>query len=190
MLLGCIDERLWFTTFYGTAWAAQKEIFPTHPTWGSSQGPDITWFRDRLFMFWKGKGNDERLWHTSFFGNAWADQAEVFSAHPNWGSSHRPAIAVHLPYTNSQFSSTDILRFVWKGRNTDTGIWQATLNIIEKNSPQLKLYKWSDQSLTASDRGTSDTPALACFNGKLYMAWKNKSSVQIFLSSLAPDSPA
>jgi len=47
---------------------------------------------------------------------------------------------------------------------------------------QVQLGAWSPQQLTSGDRGTSTTPALASYGGRLYMVWKGINDTGIYYS--------
>jgi hypothetical protein len=68
-----MDQRLWYSSFNGTAWAAQKQITGV----GSSSGPGLALFGNVLYAAWKGEGGDQSIWYSSFNGTTWAPQAKV-----------------------------------------------------------------------------------------------------------------
>lgn len=150
------DERLWHSTFDGSAWAPQDLI----PAVWSSDGPALAVYQspgargDGLFMAWKGADSDQRIWWTKFDGSAWAAQQLV----PGVATSNSPALAA--------FGSK--LYMAWKGEAGDQAIWFSTFDGTA----------WASQQLV-SGMTTSVGPALAApFGGALFMAWKGASSDQ------------
>jgi hypothetical protein len=122
--------------------AAQKV-----PGVGTSFGPTMASFNAALYMVWKGAGNDQGIWWTSFDGSKWQAQSKV----PGVGTSVGPAAA---PFNNRLF-------IAWKGAGSDEGIYWTS---FDGNN-------WPGQN-KVQGVGTSVEPALAAFNNRLYMAWK------------------
>ncbi len=88
---------------------------------GSSCGPGITSDGFRVFLAWRGAGDDSGIWFTQRaldqIGGEnfveWSSQGKV----PGVGTSHRPAVAIF----------GDTLYMAWKGIKGDTGIWMTRL---------------------------------------------------------------
>jgi hypothetical protein len=137
------DDRVFFSYFDGTKWAAQKQV----PGIGSSTGVALAVFQNKLFMAWKGVLADERIFWTTFDGANWAPQQMV----PAVWTSTGPRIAV---LNNKVYMA-------WKGVEGDQRIFWTT---FDGNA-------WAPQTLMPNV-ATSVGPALAVFNGVLYMAWK------------------
>jgi len=127
---------------------------------GTSHGPAVASFQNKLFMTWKGKLDDVHIFQSAFAGNVWSPQ-QLTSG--DRGTSDGPALAV---FQNK-------LHMVWKGLGDDPRIFHSVFNGAA----------WTSQALTSVDRGTSATPALAVFQNKLHMVWKGKlDDVRIFHS--------
>lgn len=109
--------------------------------------PALAVFNAKLYMGWKGMERDDRIFSSSFNGNAWTPQQLVAGI----GTSSGVSLAV--------FNGK--LYMAWKGMLGDQRIWFSSYN---GNA-------WAPQQLVAGI-GTSTGPRLAVFNGKLYMAWK------------------
>ena len=118
---------------------------------GTSNAPALAVFQNKLYMVWKGKDTDPRIYFSVFDGYSWSPQQLTSS---DRGTSNAPALAV---FQNK-------LYMVWKGKDTDPRIYFSVFDG----------YSWSPQQLTSGDRGTSNAPALAVFQNKLYMVWKGK----------------
>jgi hypothetical protein len=84
-----MDERLWYASFNGTAWTAQKQIAGV----GSSVGPGLALFGSALYAAWKGEAGDQSIWYSSFNGTTWTAQAKV----PGVGTS--PDLALEASTT-------------------------------------------------------------------------------------------
>ena len=79
------DQRIWFSSFNGTAWAPQQQVQGV----GTSVGPSLSVYNNgRLYMTWKGITNDQRIWFSSFNGTAWAPQQQVQGV----GTSYKPSL--------------------------------------------------------------------------------------------------
>ena len=127
---------------------------------GTSRAPTLAAYNNRLYMAWKGKSSDVRIFYSSFANNIWNPQKLTRG---DRGTSNAPTLAV---YKNKLYK-------VWKGKGSDVKIFFSFFNG----------KTWSAQKLTRGDRGTSNTPALAVYNNKLYMVWKGKGKdVRIFYS--------
>jgi kumamolisin len=136
------DERLWFTSYNGTSWAAQQQI----PGVWSSTGPALAVFQNKLYMAWKGMGNDQSMWWTSFDAAKWAAQQQI----PGVATSTGPRLAV---FNNR-------LYMAWKGMEDDQRLWWTSFDGT----------KWAAQQLIPG--WSSVGPALAVFNNKLFAVWK------------------
>ena len=118
---------------------------------GTSHGPAVAALGNKLVMVWKGKGNDPRIFYSTFDGNGWSPQQLTRG---DRGTSHGPAVA----------ALGNKLVMVWKGKEDDPRIFYST---FDGNG-------WSPQQLTRGDRGTSHGPAVAALGNKLVMVWKGK----------------
>ncbi len=188
------DERLWYSSFSGSSWAAQAEI----PGW-SSAGPSLAVFDGQLYAAWKGMGTDERLWYSSFNGSSWAAQAEI----PGVWSSVGPSLAVfdgqlyaawkgmgldqrlwYSSFNGSKWAAQEVLPgwssvgpslavfdgqlyAAWKGMDTDQRLWYSSFNGSS----------WAAQAEIPGVWG-SVGPSLAVFDGRLYAAWKGMDTDQ------------
>jgi hypothetical protein len=67
------DQRLFYSSFDGSAWTSQQLISGV----ASSVGPGIATFGNSLFAAWKGMLGDQAIWFSHFNGSAWAAQQIV-----------------------------------------------------------------------------------------------------------------
>ena len=64
---------MWYSSFNGTTWAAQKQIAGV----ASSVGPGIAVFNQALYACWKGELGDQSIWFSLFNGTSWAAQKQI-----------------------------------------------------------------------------------------------------------------
>jgi hypothetical protein len=187
------DDRLFYSPFNGSTWAAQALV-----PGSSSTGASLAVFNGSLYAAWKGEGGDQRLWFSSFNGSAWAPQREMTGF-----SSVGPSLAV---FNGDLYAA-------WKGEYLDQRIWLASFDgsawsgqtqlpgVGTSMGPSLAVFnnmlyaawkgQWTDERLWFSSyRGStwapqqvipgasSMGPSLAVFNGRLYAAWKGESTDQ------------
>jgi hypothetical protein len=151
----------------GVTWDPQQRV----PGVGTSTGPALAVFRNKLYMAWKGIEGDQGIWFSDLdIAFSWAPQRNV----PGVGTSTRPALAV---FQNK-------LYMTWKGIEGDQGIWFSSYDGAN----------WAPQS-PVPNVGTSASPSLAVLRGRLYMVWKGIAGDQsIWFTSFdgqnwAPQSP-
>lgn len=113
----------------------------------------MSWYRPFAMRFaWKGVGND---WNIYIGEGKDRDQTKL----NDFGTGNSPALA-----------SYDGTSMVWRGAANDQRIWYSNLNSIDG-------VTWSRQR-EVPQAWTSTGPALATFNGDLYMAWKGAGNDQ------------
>ena len=186
------DERIFFTTYNGSAWAPQTQV----PNVATSAGVSLAVFDNVLYMAWKGEGNDQGIWWSTYNGSAWASQKEV----PNVASSTGPRLAV---FDNKLFMA-------WKGMEDDQRLWWSSFNgttwaaqqqipgvassvgpaLVVLGSSLVAAWKgefgdpglwystfngstWTPQKEVVGP-GTSEGPSLAIYNNELFAAWKGE----------------
>jgi hypothetical protein len=152
------DAKVWWETFDGRHWQPQQVIpvAPGNPNAvGSSVGPGLAEFKERLFAAWRGPDTDEGIWWSSFDGQQWDPQQKL-----PFGTTGRPAL--------SEFNGR--LYMVWKSA-TDDSIYCSSSDG----------HQWDPQRQIPG--GSSVGPSLAVFHGKLYMAWKGSGDTNIWWSA-------
>jgi kumamolisin len=143
------DDSQWYTTFNGSAWAAQKQI----PGIWSSTGPSLAVFDNEVVAAWKGMHfanvgvDDQRLWYTTFNGSTWTPQQTIGGS-----SSVGPSLAV----------LGGKLYAAWKGMLDDERLWYSSFDGTT----------WAPQQQVPHLGGSGVGPAAAVFDGKLYLVWK------------------
>ena len=146
-------------SFLESGWA-YRELTPA--AYGASHGPALAVYDNKLYMAWKGKDTDTRIWLSSFDGNSWSDPPVTFSDRT---TSCAPAIAA--------FKGR--LYMAWK-RSEDAQIWFSYYNGLTWSPPK------------ATNGNSTHGPALAEFNGLLYMAWKGSGDVFVWHATCNGDS--
>jgi kumamolisin len=186
------DDRLWWTSYNGSAWAAQQQI----PGVAGSAGIAFAVFNNELYAAWKGMGNDQGIWWSYFNGSTWQPQKEVSGVATSTG----PRLAVY----------GGKLYMAWKGMEDDQRLWWSSFNGAtwaaqqqipgvassvgpaiaafgnglvaawkgEFGDPRLWYSTFNGQAWSAQqvipNTGTSEGPSLAVYNGVLYAVWKGE----------------
>jgi kumamolisin len=114
--------------------------------WGVGLPPALATVGRSLPMTWKGMLRDERTFHSTFNGSAWAPQELV------------AGIAIGSATARAEFNGKTYM--AWKGLYGDRRIHWSTFNGAT----------WTQQQVAVA--GTRTGPRLAAYNGKLYVAWK------------------
>lgn len=122
--------------------------------------------RDRLFVFWKGAGEDQRLFFNSTAdGGNFTEQRVVRGA---GGTSEGPAAA----------ALHGRLYTIWKGSTTDPRLFYS----ISADG-----LDYLDQMLLPGAGGTSHSPAAAASSNRLYVAWKGAGEDSRLFFNSSPD---
>jgi hypothetical protein len=141
----------------GKGWSTpQGGVQQNIPGVGTSGRPSLAVYQDRLYIAWKGAGNDQGIYWSSFDGRTWAPQRNIGGV--GTGSSVGPSLAVHQ----------NRLYIAWKGASNDTGIYWSMLNLdgTAWSTPQGGVQQ------NIPGVGSSVGPSLMDFQGRLYAAWK------------------
>jgi hypothetical protein len=124
----------------------------------------------RLYMAWKGDGEEHIWWSASTDGVHWpAKQQVLFHNGGNPGSSVGPALADY----------GGVLFMAWKGAGSDQRIWWSVLGGDRRWSQQIAV----PGTPSSGAPSTSVGPALAAYTNLanqplLYMAWKGQGQDQ------------
>jgi len=145
------DETLWYSSFDGTNWAAQKQI----PSTWSSVGPSIAAYKGKLYAFWKGMGTDHTIWYTSTAdGNSWAAQMVL----PQ-GILTRTGPLVAM-FGAQMYVVWDTPAGQMHYTSTGDGEYYGFGDHVEEGLPDYM--------------ATSRIPSVAVYNGSLVFAWKGQ----------------
>lgn len=114
------EAGIWYSSLGqndGTTWGPQYPVMyhdintsgtVLHPV-GTSSSPDATTRGNRIILTWKGAGDDQRIWFTSFDGSSFGGQMTV----PGSLSSHGPAICTAGPFTHVAHKSSGDVNTLW-----------------------------------------------------------------------------
>jgi hypothetical protein len=192
------DSHIYYSSFDGTRWAPQAAV----PGVSTSYGPALTVYNNRLFMTWKGLGADPHIHWTSSDGTSWAPQGVLND--PNAVTDTRPALAVDhgvvvMTWRNPGDSGIDQaiydgrwepaakipgvgtgagpaladtgsrLFMTWKGVGGDENLyWTSTT--FPSWDPQQRIVVPAGRASPA----TTKIPALAHYNGRIYVVWREE----------------
>jgi hypothetical protein len=157
-LFGDSKSWIWFTAFDGTddEWFIPDVPVTKNGHTKTSAGPALAVYNGLLYMAYKSSG-DDTIWYNVFDGNDWWQQDQQISAGGHTLTSAAPALAVY----NGQ------LMMVYRSSGDDT-IWG---NEFQANG---NFWPTQDHQISAGGHTlTSAAPALAVYNGLLYMAYKS-----------------
>ena len=132
------DDALWWSRLDGNSWSPQQQL----PDMGSSHGPALSSFGEKMLMVCKGVPGDLSIYYGFGRDGDWSKELI-----PNVGTSSRPGLAGNF--------------LAWKGIEGDSSIYWATLG----NGG------WSGYQRIRGV-GTSDGPTLAYLGSRLFMFWK------------------
>ncbi|KAI1178867.1 hypothetical protein F4777DRAFT_593541 [Nemania sp. FL0916] len=135
------DDRISYTTFQQGTWAPTTKFYGAHIT---DARPSFATYGSDLYMFYKGGPGDDNIFYSTYQPNyGWGDQQQV----PGAMSGSDVAVVEH----------GGLLHMLHRGSGQDVGIWHT-----------MRAGNWAiDVSL--SNMNTKSGPAVASFNGRLYM---------------------
>jgi len=153
----------------------------------TSHSPAVAVYNNLLGMAWKGIVGDDRIFYSVYDGTKWVPQIPI----PGVSTSCGPSLAPYAKFWMHTKSFDPIVRDlygVWKGSKDNKGaedpkIYQSAFQLFKDPLVQDN-NGFLPQKLTSENFKTSDTPALAVFNNRLYMAWKNATNNRIYFSYL------
>jgi hypothetical protein len=161
------DSNIWFSTTADLqSWTPQIPLDGVR----SSHGPALAAFprsglSPRLYLAWKGEGNDNRL----FWTRSTPDLSN-FEPHRRFDdrlSTTRPALA--------EFDGKLVM--AWKSSHDEQIYWST-----------FDGFNWSAQAAIPG-RATSHAPALAAFGNRLFMFWKGSGNDTRLFHATLPAGP-
>jgi hypothetical protein len=191
--------HVWYAAFNGTSWSAQAEVPAALVHISSTVG--LASFGGRLYVAWTGESSPYAVWYASFNGTSWSAQAKI----PGTSSDNFQATDTPLAsyggdlYVSWETGAGNTLEYATFNGSTwsSPGLVGATSDA----GPALavkgtKLYEsWINYSTLAVDYASFDGtswsavkaipgasifielgPAVAGYNGNLYVAWAPNSS--------------
>ena len=158
------DASIWWMTF-----PAANEKNPTQYDFGrqnnvagiaSSGGPALATFKSKIWMAWKGDGNDTRIFLASLDGSSWSAATPVSGV----GTQSSPALTA----TGSE------LILAYRGERDNT------LNYVKSTDGM----SWGPGAAVPGALST-DTPAVVAFGDTVHLAWKGTSDNKIWIATYA-----
>jgi len=162
------DYTLWWATLKRNE---QGEIFPgypkpVHPAAQSSERPAIAAMQNQLVAAWKGVNHTSLYYSTlHHVTGKWAQPAQI----PNYATSSTGVSLASLEPGDSRSVCA-----LWKG--DDNQLYLSTYDGVSWWPP--KRLPWAD---------TDVNPALAAYDGKLIIAWKQSRAEKLYWMSLDTD---
>jgi hypothetical protein len=146
------DTQIWWAAFDGATWTPQSRLAGA----ASDVGPALgTYLESIVVMAWRGPGGDQGIQTASYDGSAWTAPTTV----PAIGTAVGPALAPPPRPRKAAWMAWDGPagddRVYWDERDGLTWMPQRALPGASTSHPT-----------------TSDRPALARYNGMVFMAWK------------------
>jgi hypothetical protein len=165
-------DRIWFSTWNGTSWAAQQVVSCTNGTPRTGDAPALGGGA-AMTLAWKGGGDDD-IWFTSWDGSGWGPQVTVKGSSWTAGTSTTPS------WVQPYIAGNPYVLF-WKGESAN--IWMSEYNAGSGWELQKQVSCNTNPSWIFE---TSFTPA-AAYNdqpdGAPYAVfWTSNSSTSIFYS--------
>ena len=192
------DSHIYYSSFDGARWAPQAVV----PGVSTSYGPSLTEYNGRLLMAWKGLGTDPHIYWTISDGSSWAPQGVL--SDPIAVTDTRPALAVDhgvvvMTWRNPGDSGIDQATYDgrWESAAKIVGIGTGSGPTLADTGGELfmawrgvgadqNLYwastmfpNWDAQRRVVVPAGTrtpttTKIPALAYYNGRIYLAWREE----------------
>lgn len=160
---GATNERIYWSRFDGRSWTDQEAIAGRM----TSHAPALAVLGDRLYMFWQGTGDDDRIFHAFLpkgWGPIWSAGIEVTYVSTDTSGETR-----HGVRTSAQpvvCSRGDSLTLAFKGRGEDA-LWHMPLRGGE----------WSGPAQVPAVLSSS-SPGITTLDGGLVMAWRAQAPEQ------------
>jgi len=160
------DHRIWYSTrlYTDPDWAAQRLVQGTGgaPDPGTSRGPTVTPFGDRIWMAWRGIGDDQRIWYSTFDDGYWEPQRHINGV----GTSDGPFLV----------GLGDRLYLFWKGVDGDSWIYYTWRDAGSAGwAPQARVdVPMGEPHGPPVMRPIASThgPTAAPYGNRLVLAWK------------------
>jgi hypothetical protein len=117
--------------------------------------PALAWFKDKLYMAWRGPGNDQDLF--------WATLKLQIGQPQPWSSQRGPLDKRASLTGPALMAFHGTLYMAWRGAGDDRRLFWATFDEDAQN--------WNPQQQVGENFASSFGPALAVFQDRMYMAW-------------------
>lgn len=157
------NYKFMYTYLDGQSWLGQAFEIPSNSPWQRGSSPALAVFNGKLYIVYTSRGSDE-LWYNYYDGQRWLDEdLKITSNESQVRAGTGPAAAVFNGKLYIAFKS------VVSGE-----LWYNYYDGQRWLDRDRKITSNSGHTLT------SHRPALAAYNGKLYMAYKSGSNDYIW----------
>jgi hypothetical protein len=154
------DHNIYWSTFNGTQWSEQQVLSDR----GTNTSPALAEFKGKLYMAWTGwygqevgKNETRNIYWSTSEGTQWSAQQRVLEYEGAEATIASPALA--------EFKGK--LYMAWTGYFSSNVKWST----FDETVPPKPRSPWSPQQSIDSSLGLTISPALAKFDGRLYMTW-------------------
>lgn len=141
------------STSDGASWSEDALIPNSGNAYGTSGGPALAVYNNKLYCIREGRGNSGQLYWATFDGTKWSEDKILPNKNSPYGTSGRPGLAV---FDNKLFCINE-------GRGDSGELYWSAFDGTN----------WSGDNLLPCS-GTSGPPALAVYNNKLYCIREGK----------------
>jgi len=152
------SAQIWFTAFDGIDWVIPDRLVSQNGHSLTDAAPALALYNGVLYLAYKGNGSDD-LWYNTFDGHSWLAQDLEITQNGHSKTSTGPALAVY----------NGLLYLAYRGAGSDGSLWY---NVFNGTS-------WLANDIEITQNGHSRTsagPALAAYNGLLYLAYRGGDS--------------
>jgi len=115
------DEGIYWSAFDGNSWSAFGAPQAKIPSVGTTVGPSLAVYKNKLYAAWKGIKGDDGIYWSAFDGTAWSAFGPAQAKVPNVGTNWAPSIAA------IESNQEDKLYAAWAGINNE-GIYWSTFD--------------------------------------------------------------
>ncbi|MGX1761967.1 matrixin family metalloprotease [Streptomyces lydicus] len=155
------DSGIWYAAKRpdDPQWGIQQSV----PNVGTSCGPTIAWFNDRLHLAWKGV-DDLNIWHSSLGPDGWEKQQAILGVSTS-GSPHLLAVGarLYLFWRGAEIDGNDNVYYSWLD-NGPNSIWHAQ-RIVQYATFEMGGSEWNPI-------GSSHGPSATVHGDRITLAWK------------------
>jgi hypothetical protein len=123
------------------------------PNASSSAGPALAVFNGLLYLCWKGEGNDQRIFYSTYDGSNWSQPQVV----PGANTNNEPTLRA--------LNKSGELYLCWI-----EAVAPSLSYSIFRQGPDSRVFVW-DQPAQVTGAITNARPALGSCGGAMYVAW-------------------
>jgi len=172
---GQSGSGIWFSIYDGKAWSTQQVVGGSGWTAKTSAAPALQYAGEpgSVWLAWKGKGSDNRIWFSTWNGSSWSKQMAVAGTDPDWTAETTSAPTIGAYQTTPYVA--------WKGAGSDEDIWYSWLDDYEG------VQSWITQATIGGSDWTAATSSAPSFtydaSGDPIAYWKGKTGSYVWSST-------